>query len=170
MSPENAVVAQRSELLARVFLTRRLNINVHPFGDNNDEGLNFICTIRDDRVKGFLPFGVLVWGTAKELSTETEATAYGRQKKKVLRQSTFFFPVVVLLFSMQDDQGYFSWLVEPCQEGNKLFHVPELKFKTFDTKHLDRMIKRIASWYNRLSHDIVAEADEIDSGQCADEE
>src|SRR4051812_34675693 len=114
MNQENSMVEQRSELLARVFLTRRLNINVHPFGDKADEGIDFICTLNHDRVEGFLPFGVLVWGTAKELATEADATAFGRQKKKAIKQETFFIPVIVLLFSMHNDEGYFSWLVEPC--------------------------------------------------------
>jgi len=166
MSQEHSIVTQRSQLYAGVILTRRMNINVHTFGDKSDEGIDFICTIRHDRVKGFLPFGALVWGTAKELGTEADATTFGRQKKKALKKATFFIPVVVLLFSMHNDEAYFSWIVEPCKEGNKLFHVPELKFKAFDTKQLDRMVKRMAAWYHRLSNDILADAADFDSSQC----
>jgi hypothetical protein len=170
MTQQNALVEQRSELLAKVSLTRRLNINVHPFDDTSEEGLNYICTIRSDRVEGFLPFGVRVWGTARELSTEADANAFGRQKWKVIKHTTFFIPVVVLLFSMQNDLGYFSWLVAPCKKGNKLLFATELKFKVFDAKQLNRMIERITEWYKRMAGDIVADTDEIDSAECANDD
>ena len=74
---DKAMIEKRSELLARVALTRGLNVDVHPFADSPDTGIDLICTIRpdpDDEVHGFLPFAVIVWGTAKELATEDEAT------------------------------------------------------------------------------------------------
>jgi len=72
-----ALIAQRSALLATVVLTRRLNIDVHPFGTAGDVGIDLIATIRpdaDEELQGFLPFAVVVWGTSKELHNANEAT------------------------------------------------------------------------------------------------
>ena len=63
MSGESALVSERAELLARVFLTRRMNVEVHDFDSKGERGIDLICTIRDEDVNGFLPFGVIVWGT-----------------------------------------------------------------------------------------------------------
>jgi len=82
MSSENAMVGERAELLAKVALTRRLNVTVHPFGDKADNTLDLVCTIRDDDVKGFLPFGVLVWGTARELAHGGDVSLIVPQKLK----------------------------------------------------------------------------------------
>src|SRR5712692_9048160 len=156
------MIGKRSELLARVVLTRRLNIDVHPFSDSPDAGIDLICTIRpdpDDKVQGFFPFAVIVWGTAKELTTEDEATKYARSRKKMHKhKAEFFMPVIVLLFSMQKDEGYFSWLVKPSKESNKLLHLRELDFTLFDSRQLDRMVNSIKKWYQRMTTTIVVDA------------
>jgi hypothetical protein len=168
------MIQKRSELLATVVLTRRLNIDVHPFSDPVDPGINVICTIRpdpDDKVQGFFPFAVIVWGTAKELTTEHEATRYARSRKRMhTDKAEFFMPVIVLLFSMQKDEGFFSWLVKPVKDSNKLLHLGELDFTLFDSRQLDRMVDRIKKWYERMTAAIVVDAGAIDSSQCPGDE
>jgi hypothetical protein len=168
MIQANTVVDQRAELLARVFLTQRLNINVHPFGDA-DEALDFICTIRDKNLPGFLPFGVQVWGTDKELGTEADAATFGKQMMKGIRATTYFIPVIALLFSMQDDKGYFSWIFQPGEKGRTLARVTDLNFKACTKKQLDRIVNSITEWYCRLSHDILPDAGAIDWSQCPED-
>ena len=172
MQVEHELISERAELLAKVFLTRRLNVQVHPFGEKGrpDQGVDFIGTIRHDSVKGFLSFAVTVWGTAKELNDEAEATAFARPRWKQVAQATFFMPAVVLLFSMHKDEGYFSWVAEPSKQSNRLLRVAEPDFKTFNAQQLDRMINRIAKWYARLRKFLVAEAGEATSPQPAEAE
>jgi hypothetical protein len=167
------VIERRSELLATVVLTRRLNVDVHPFDAAGDIKIDLIGTIRpapQEELKGFLPFGVVVWGTAKELTSEMEATKFGRSQKKKIpsSQTKFYMPVIVLLFSMHKDEAFFSWLVKPCKETNKLVHASELDFTLFDVRQLDKMVQSIKNWYKRLSNTIVADADEFASAHCAD--
>ena len=54
MSEEQELVQRRAELLARVVLTRRLNVDVLPLEEKYEKGIDFIAAIRDERVKGFL--------------------------------------------------------------------------------------------------------------------
>jgi hypothetical protein len=164
------MVGRRSELLATVVLTRRFNIDVHSFGAK-DDGPDLICTIRPDpgeKVHGFLPFGVVVWGTAKELASEQEATRFARSQQAKIRKEMFLLPLIVLLFSMKKDEAYFAWLVEPCKDSPKLMHLTELDFTSFDAKQLDSMISKIKKWYERLQTTILADADEINASQCRD--
>ena len=67
-------------------------------------------------------------------------------------------PVIVLLFSMQQDKAYFAWLVKPCKDPNKLLHLKELDFTLFDRKELDSMVSSIKKWYERMSTTIVGHA------------
>jgi hypothetical protein len=171
-----SLIGHRAELLARVVLTRRLNISVHPFADGDDHGINMICTLDpspDDKVKGFYQFAAVVWGTDKDLSTPEQATRYGRSRWRGWNRpkTTFFMPVIVLLFSMQRDDAYFAWLVEPCKDAPKLLQLQHLEFVPFDTKQLDKMIHSIRRWYERLSPQVVvADAGATDSSQCSDNE
>ena len=164
------MVGRRSELLANVVLTRRLNINVHSFG-KSDDAPDLICTIHPDpeeKIRGFLPFGVFVWGTAKELASEQEATRFARSQRAKIRKEAFLIPVIVLLFSMKKDEAYFAWLVEPCKDSTKLMHSTDLDFTLFDGKQLDRMISRIKKWYQRMQTTVLVDAGELDSSQCRD--
>jgi hypothetical protein len=151
---------ERAELLARVALTRRLNVRVHPFGDKDDVGVNLICTVYDDSVKGFLPFGVMVWGTTKPLAQGGDVSPIARQRLKS-HVTTFFLPVIILAFSMHDDAGFFSWLVEPDPEGRKLILHTRPIFRPFTTKHLDLVVKTVVEWYWRIGSELM----EVEEGQ-----
>jgi hypothetical protein len=164
------MIGRRSELLATVVLTRRLNVDVHSFG-TKDDSPDLICTIRPDpeeKLHGFLPFGVFVWGTPKELASEQEATRFARSQRAKIPNELFLLPIIVLLFSMKKDEAYFAWLVEPCKDSAKLMHLTDLDFTHFDGKQLDRMISRIKKWYQRMQTTILADAGEVDSSRCRD--
>jgi hypothetical protein len=159
------MIGRRSELLATVVLTRRLNVDVHPLGAH-DQGIDLICTIRPDpgeKLHGFLPFGAFVWGTAEALETEEEATRYARSHKKDFNKQLFFMPVIVLLFSMMNDTGYVSWLVRPGKDSDKLYRCKNLVFKQFDIRRLDKMVNSIKKWYQRLEAAIVSTAGESEA-------
>jgi hypothetical protein len=158
MSTESMMVGERAELLARVTLTRRLNVSVHPFDEGGEAGLDLICTVRDDNVKGFLPFGVMVWGTAKPLTHGGEVSPIARQRLKG-HDTTYFLPVIILVFSMQDDAAYFSWLAEPDRETGKLIMHTKPVFRPFTTKHLDMVIGAVVGWYEQVGSALV-QADE----------
>jgi hypothetical protein len=171
MSQANQMVGHRSELLARVALTRRLNIDVFDMDTGGEMGIDFLCSIRDPTLPGFLPFGVLVWGTSDRLDTSEDLAKHVRRRRKKLEKRTrYFIPVIVLLFSMHNDKEFYAWLVEPREDSTHLVDVPDLDFKPFDTKQLDRVIRRITNWYKRLAADIRPEIAEIDSSQFPDDE
>jgi hypothetical protein len=170
MSTESALVGERSELLARVALTRRLNIDVLNFGAKSDQGIDMIGTIKDQEVQGFLPFGVVVWGTTGALETSAEADHFGRKKVKDLKDTSYFMPVIALLFSMQNDEAYFAWLVEPDTKSGRLMNWARPHFKPFGQKQLDLMIRKIVNWYGRMKHVIVTESHDTGPHRKSDEE
>jgi hypothetical protein len=65
----------------------------------------------------------------------------------------YSFPVIVVLFSMPNDKGFYSWQIEP------VFHrttEPRLKVHdhasclSFDRKALDVIVKKVNAWHDKL--------------------
>jgi hypothetical protein len=165
------MVGRRSELLARVVLTRRLNIDVFDLDLGSEMGIDFLGSIRDEKVPGVLLFGVIVWGTPDELDTPEDAEKHVRtHRKKINKRPRYFIPVIVLLFSMHKDEAFFSWVVEPCENSSQLLEVPGLHFSPFDVKQLDSMTKRITRWYKRLAVNILSDVRDTDASQCPEDE
>jgi hypothetical protein len=163
MNAEQEMIGERAELLARVALTRRMNVTVHPFDEGGAAALDLICTIRDDDLKGFLPFGVMVWGTAKVLAHGGDVSPIAQQKLKH-RDTRYFFPVIILVFSMHNDAAFFSWLVQPDPSTDgKLRHFTNPVFRSFTTKQLDMIVKSVVNWYANRTEDI--EHVEMESNQ-----
>ena len=168
MSEATEGIGLRAELLAKLHLTRRLNVDVHPFDEGGKGTLELVCTIRSKEVRGFLPFGVMVWGTAKGLPTEDDATALARLRLKKTDRPMYCIPVIALVFSMENDEGYFCWIAEPCNETGKLLTVSRVRCKQFNAKQLDRITKRISDWYQIMQNDLIVEAEEASSSACPD--
>jgi hypothetical protein len=158
---ESAIVGERAELLARVALTRRLNVDVHPFDEMHATGIDLVCTIRDETVNGFLPFGVLVWGTARPLTDGADVSAIARQKLKT-QDRTFFLPVLILAFSMHNDAAFFAWLAEPDPKSGKLILANKPVFRPFTLKQLDGVIDAVVAWYRKVKPELVERASEIE--------
>lgn len=168
MSQVDQMVGHRSELLARVALTRRLNVDVFNMDTGGEMGIDLLCSIRDSTVPGFLPFGVLVWGTSNPLDTPEDLAKHLRTRRKKLDKRTrYFIPVIVLLFSMHNDKEFYAWLVEPRGDSTHLVDVADLDFKPFDTRQLDGVIRRIANWYKHLAEDIRPEIAGIHSSRAS---
>lgn len=159
MSEASEGIGLRAELLAKLHLTRRLNVDVHPFHSGADGGLDFVCTIRS-KEPGFLAFGVIVWATSKELSDEAEATSFARLRLRKIVKPPYLIPVIALVYSMNDDRGFFCWIVEPSREGEKLSTISHVACKTFDVQQLDRIIERITEWYRRVQGNLIVQANE----------
>ncbi len=98
-------------------------------------------------------FGVALKGTIQSIRDAKEATQIlgtMYREKSSDPSLRYPFPVVVLLFSMQDDSGYYAWLVEPVgvREGE-----PKLKLhgspncEPFNRTSLSYLIARVNDWY-----------------------
>src|SRR5947209_19865728 len=112
-------VGQRAELLARLVLTRRKDVRVFPLGDESDVGLDFIAHTTTP-ISG-LPanpyFGVQVKGTANALDDERTANRLANQFVRDVPAKAFILaPIVLMVFSMEDDRGYWGWVMEPFVE------------------------------------------------------
>jgi hypothetical protein len=156
---ENKFVGNRAETMAREFLTRRPEVVIHPF-DYKD--LDFVVTLYPSaslKIQGFSPFGVIVWGTNKPVSSEVAASSFATRRwksedERSKSSHTYFLPVIALLYSVKEDVGYYAWISEPHFPNDglpKLIPNEHLDCTMIMRNSLDNIVQKVAEWYTRLA-------------------
>jgi hypothetical protein len=143
---------QRAELLANLVLTRRKDVSVFPVGEKYDVGIDlFVRVMIPVMNRQVLPtFGVQVKGTSHPLNDEQAATRYAKGLKLTPLKGLFLFPIVVFLFSMEGDKGYYSWLMEPfvSSEGSpSLERASTLDMTKIQKGSVDDIVQRVVEWF-----------------------
>jgi hypothetical protein len=151
------LVATRADMLAHVFLTRRKDVLV--MGAEGDDFLNQIAFIQVGGAE--LPnvrcsFGVFTKGTDQPLPNEEVATRFANARIKAIRDvPSYFFPVLFLAFSMEDDQGYYAWLIAPAiQDGEgtpMLVRNQQVECRKINRQSLDKIVDAVRKWYSSLT-------------------
>ena len=73
----------------------------------------------------------------------------------------FLFPIVFLLFSMDNDRGYFGWVMRPDADDNPTLTkaaVPAMASIRNDA--LSTVLGRVYKWYGAMSKIVVAQAND----------
>jgi hypothetical protein len=171
MSDLNTLISNRAELLAQVALTRSPAVDVLRLDVGGEMGIDFLCSIGAKKAPTFRAFGVLVWGTSEQLDTPEDLARHVRGRKgKLKKRAQYFFPVIILLATMHNDQVFYSWLVEPTKDTVQLMNVDDLNFQSFNSVHYERVIKRIINWYARLAETVFPGTEVTDLSRGFDDE
>jgi hypothetical protein len=150
-------IGERTESLAIMHLTRRQDLSVRREIRDGDRVVDLMVEIGDSQRPGWKKFGVELKGVKTPVTIE--------QANKLLATSLrgFFkdhgdppLPVCLFLFSMDDGQGYVTWIAEPViREGR-----PKLQYRKvadcapLDRGALDRIVERVNAWYDAYYNDI----------------
>jgi len=130
-----------------VQFTSRSDLQVIDFPEDSE--LNLLVRVLSGNKGDQKFFGVRLKGTRQLLSSPDEAARHLRplyRKKANQPLPKYGFPVVVLLFSMQNDRGFYSWQIEPIIDQTK---EPRLKVhdtfscSVFDRASLDSIVKKV---------------------------
>jgi hypothetical protein len=151
-------VAKRAELLANLVLTRQKDVQVHRYQASADVGMDLIVqlpSVGAAKSQLFRPcFGVVVMGTDDSLETEVEATAYANRHWEDRPTMSFFVaPIVLFLFSMDGDKGYFSWVLEPKvtkTEGPTLTRVSSFEMTKITKASTEAIFRESAVWVEAM--------------------
>jgi hypothetical protein len=153
MDSERQYTAQRAELLANLVLTRRKDLDVRRLGTMDDIGLDYIVRVAhqspDSPINPY--FGVQVRGTSKELPDERAAARLANHIRKDQTAGGFLLaPLLLMLFSMEDDQGYSGWLMEPIEgeQGPSLERVQSMEMQKITTRTIDETVTKVISWFD----------------------
>jgi hypothetical protein len=158
-------VSQRAELLARVVLTRREDIRILMLDDKRDVGIDLIAHIMT--ANPGLPtnpyFGVQVKGTANPLDDKRAANRLANQLVRNFTAKAFILaPIILMIFSMEADRGYWGWIMEPLVDGPKspsLHRAEKMEMTEINNESLDDLFSRVTSWFEAMGKVLVRHKD-----------
>ena len=153
--------AKRAEVLAELVLTRRKGARLLSFTEASDTGIDFIAQLpagtgvgRGRQIQPYL--NVQVRGTDDPLEDEDTATRYAKRHWKPLSFS--MGPAVFLLFSMEGDLGYFSWMLEPevdSVKGPSLAWAFAPEMTKITRKSIEDVFERTEQWFKAMSEVVI---------------
>lgn len=147
---------RRAALLAEVVLTRRKDVQVIPLGEKADVGIDFIVQITTpiSGHPGNPSFGVRFHGTSKPLNDERAANRLANQVAETPARTPLLAPIVLMVFSMEDDRGYWGWLMEPVgigSSGPSLQSVLRMEMREINNESLEDLFSQVISWFEAAS-------------------
>src|SRR6266513_1607307 len=108
--------------LATIVLTRRGDLTI--VETKKDTGLDFhVYVDREDKPMRLM-FGVLLRGVPSPVTPAQANSVLGPTMGQFQGMRKFTYPVCLFLFTMREEQAFFSWLAEPVVNGGapKLVH------------------------------------------------
>jgi hypothetical protein len=170
MSTTNVFVEHRVRALASVFLTRRPDVEVIDLGDGVPQILVRVLPDQlgeDEDRDLYLAFGCILRGTSTALASEAEADKFLNLWRRHRRSETnprFCFPVLVLVFSMVEDQGYAAWYADPVVDPEgcpALLHARTFSCSRLQRDSLEQIVAKVTAWYQAASAQLIRESDEV---------
>src|SRR5262245_7562371 len=141
-STQEWFVAERSRALAMIHLTRRDDLVITRA--SQEVGLDYLVSIRKrPGERALRQFGVFLRGS-KSATTEEQLDELLRPlMQSLLRAGEFPYPVCLFHFTMDDDQGYVTWVAEPTvnEAGPRLLLHAEPHCCKLDRQALDEIVE-----------------------------
>jgi len=152
-------VAERARALTMIHLTRRKDLLVKQAG--REVGLEYVVSItKDEGEPSLRQFGVFLRG-AKTAVTEDHLDKLLRPTMRSFQRiGPFPYPVCLFHFTMEDDQGHFTWVAEPVvgEDGPKLLMHAKAHCRKLDRAVLDEIVDRVDRWYDAFFRRIAVKA------------
>jgi len=145
-------IGQRSEALTIMYLTRRDDLIVSRQKEE-DRGLDFLVTLLKDGGYSGRLFGVQVKATVSnpKLVQRDDIIEIKSALKPLQSLTELPFPVCLFFFTLENDQGYYKWILEPVLEApknSKLFFNKSNEFKKLTDEEIANIISVVNSWYD----------------------
>ncbi len=143
-------IGQRAESLAVMYLTRRDDLIVS--AAQQDSGLDFLVTIKKSNGYSGRIFGIEVKAT-----TSTNNLIPNNDNIHLIQNFDFNFlfefpfPICLFYFTLDNDKGFYKWILEPAIEGQEY---PKLRFneshelKKITDEEIDSIILMVNQWYD----------------------
>jgi hypothetical protein len=149
-------LTDRSRALATIVLTRRDDLTI--VETRKDTGLDFHVSIGREDKSMRLTFGVLLRGLAPTVTIEHANRILGPTMGQFQGMRKFTYPVCLFLFTMREDQAFFSWLAEPVVSAGapKLVHHDEADCAELTDELLGQVIEQVVAWYDVVEAVLIA--------------
>ncbi len=146
----NWYISERTRALAVMHLTRRDDLVVKEEVREPDQVLDLIVEIVDPRKTGQRRFGVYLQGTPSTTTEEHANKVLGISLRRFHGYGEVPYPFCLFYFTMEDSQGYFTWVAEPMVDDGRprLRYHEEAHCTQLDRDVLDRIVLRVNAWYD----------------------
>jgi hypothetical protein len=153
-------VAERSRTLALMYLSHRRDLRIK---DQRDAGIGLdllVYIVKESESPSLRPFGIALGGTVSPVNEEQRNKLLRPTLQSLLRIGQFPYPVGLLHFTMQDNQGYFTWIAEPAvtRDDPQLLIHSEPHPQKMDREVLDRIVEQVDRWYDAFYAKIAVKA------------
>jgi Domain of unknown function (DUF4365) len=148
-SQQKRLISERVRALAIMYLTRRSDLVVRE--ETTDVGIDLLVSVHPEEKEGLRQFGVELRGSWSAATAESANAGLYTSMQSMRRYGPFPFPVVLLLFTMQDNQGWYTWAAEPMisSQGNpKLTQHGEAHCRPLDERAVGGLVERVNRWYD----------------------
>jgi hypothetical protein len=149
-------LAERVRALATVILTRRGDLAI--METKQDTGLDFHVYIDREDKPMRLTFGVLLRGVPSPVTADQANKILGPAMGQFRGMRKFTYPVCLFLFTMREEQAFFSWLAEPVVTDGapKLVHREKADCVELTDELLNRVVDQVVAWYDAVAAVLIA--------------
>ncbi len=143
-------VEERLESLAIMHLTRRPDLKVIHEVRQRGRVADLLVEIVDSDRPGWKTFGVELKGAKSPTTAEQAGEAMSELLPRFLDEhGEPTFPYCLFYFTMDDGQGYVTWIAEPVMRAGspKLLYHRRSACTPLDRAALDRLVEQVRAWY-----------------------
>jgi hypothetical protein len=150
------LLAEQVRALATIILTRRGDLTVRE--TRRDTGLDFHVHIDREDKPMRLVFGVLLRGVPSPVTAGQANKVLGPTMGQFRGMRKFTYPVCLFLFTLREEQAFFSWLAEPVVTGGapKLLHREKAACVALTDEQLSRVVEEVVAWYDAVEAVLIA--------------
>jgi hypothetical protein len=141
-------IAERARVLAMVALTRRDDLLIMPAGQS--VGIQFLVCITKEGTLPVRQFGLALRGTLRAVTESHLDQVLRPAMQEFLHIGEFPYPVCLFHFTMDDSQGYYTWVAEPLvgAGGPVLLRHESPQGRKLDKGAVDEIVGKVDRWYD----------------------
>lgn len=143
-------IVERAKHLAIVYLTRNPGVAVEWM--KTDYGLDILVTILQDQLPTGRVFGIQIKGQDKAIQDIQTAQLPSLSQSQTAYFQDLPFPVCQLLFTMEDDKGYYAWMKAPWIVPKTVHSFNYNHWHSLDEYPINQMITDVNTWYDEKRH------------------
>ena len=146
-------LGERVKALAIMHLTRRNDLLIKAEVREPEVNEDLLVEIVSPQNAGWRRFGVSLRGTKVPVTLDRADQYLTTSLRRLREHGEFPYPSCLFYFTMDDNQGYFTWIAEPIVDDEipKLRLHEDARCSRLDRDALDRIVSRVNDWYDALS-------------------
>jgi hypothetical protein len=148
-TPQQRFIAERVRASAVVYLTRREDLSITE--ETDDVGVDLWVTLNLKDKVGHRKFGVELRGVRTAVTVDHANKVLYPSMQGMLRYGPFPFPVVLFFFTMENNEGWYTWAAEPVVSSGGDFEIVqhgEATCRPLDSKAIDQIVEAVDHWYD----------------------